>query len=114
MRTILITCLSILFLGSGCIVYQPSPPIEQVNQETLRKFLKAGDRIKVRTTSDETYRLNLIALEETILLGNREGSTIKIPYKLIQNIEKGKRRKGSIAVAVIIPGLVVFLFLYII
>ena len=109
MRTILITCLSILFWGSGCKVYT-YPPTEQITQETLGKFLNAGDRIKVHTNSNDDYRLKLIGLEETFLLGKGARGTIKIPYKLIDNIKEADEQKissaTSIAMVVLLSGFV--------
>ena len=85
--------LVLLIMIAGCRVYHPSPPLEQYTQETLGEFLFEGTWIKVQTTSDKVFRLKLTSLEETYLLGEGASGTIKIPYHLIENIEKGEENE---------------------
>ena len=80
----------VIIMLTGCVISYPNSPILRISKENLEQNLMEGDRLKVHTFSGRVYRLNVTSLEQTKLVGNGPFGTIRIPYALIESIDKGE------------------------
>ncbi len=80
----------VIIMLTGCVISYPNSPILRISKENLEQNLMEGDRLKVHTFSGRVYRLNVTSLEQTKLVGNGPFGTIRIPYAMIESIDKGE------------------------
>jgi len=92
-------------LAMGCTTLRPLPSPIGPGVAEFRKMVKAGDRVSVVTTKDETVELDVTATSETELQGTRpthwiEGKTpvqVAIPFDSIRQVDLRQTDKKATA-----------------
>lgn len=80
-------------LLSACTTLKPLPPGDSPGE--LRSQLRAGDEVRVVTTSGQRLSFRIKEVGETALLGTSKGEEVRLPYEQVAVAEVSRVDAGK-------------------